>query len=215
MCMSKRKNKNKRTNYNHEQKYMQVVAAISYFLEIDEAETNRQMAQRKAQRFLKMASFVGATILLALIFVTSFNFDFSWMGNIKEWFSELYISLYVYVFITGAVLFLERSFRLDQKPWFGYTWPFVSFFISMLISKTMTAYIVPGEFNVIAFFIALGGLMAFFIMSSSVKMGKEKANNENTIAKKAKQIIEDNPEIVDEVIGDFEASIDENEKDEN
>ena len=202
--MKKKKQHNKSKDY--EEKYKAVAAALSFMGSIRQEERRKEQAKKKAQHVLSIMSFVGSCAVATLLFVTNFRFDFSWMTSFGEWYSELFISLAIYTILTGLVLMLERRFKLDQSAAFGYIWPFVGFMVSMLLTKSMTAYIMNGEFNLIAGLIMLGGLLTYFLMSNAVKMGKLKAQEEISMVEKAMSILEDNPEIVDDVLTDFEKS---------
>ena len=210
----KTKRKNKAKNKKHEDDYKRVAAALAYVFEKQEEERKRETVKRKTQKFVSIVTFVLASVLVALTFVTDYSFNFSWMLSFGEWFNELSVSLYVYVFISGVVLLLEKKIKLDQHPWFGYTWPFVGFIVSMFLSKTMEASIIKGEFNSIAGMIMMGALFAYLIMSNAFKYGKEKANEEMIIAEKATAILKENPDIVDEVLNDYELYLKENETNE-
>lgn len=198
----KKKNKTDRTD--HYKKYRQVCAALAYFSEMEYENKRKEEARRKTQRFLSKATLFGSIALLAINFVTDLSFDVSWMANFGEWFSEIYVAFMTYTFLTALVLFFEKKFKFDQRPAFGYIWPFIGFFISLFLSKTITASLVPASFNYIIGISANGALLAYLWISSFVKLGKEEGERELNLAKKASEIIKNNPEIVEEVFNDYE-----------
>lgn len=207
--MSKKKSNKKQRNAQeqqeeHDRKYGAVMVAMYYLFEVEKAERKREEAKHKSQRVILWISLIGSIILIGFSLVTNISFDFSWMADASSWYNELYISLTIYVYLTGIVLFCERKLKLDQKASFGYIWPFIGFFISLFLSKTMTATIMVGAFNNIAGIVLIGMLLGYFIIETSVKLGKAKGQEYVDKLTKAQTIIDDNPEIVKEVVKDYE-----------
>lgn len=198
------KKKNKINKAEHDKKYNQVCAALAYFSEIRHENQKREEARRKSQSVLLKISLVGCVALLALDIVTRLDFDLSWMSSFGEWYNEIYVSLMIYTILTVIVMFFEKKLKFDQKPAFGYIWPFVGFFITTFLGKTITASMVPASFNYIIASIATGALLGYLWLSSFIQLGKEKGERELNIAKRASEILEENPEIVKEVLDDFE-----------
>ncbi len=194
----------KKNRKAHDEKYKAVAYALLYLTEKEEEEKKKELAKRKSQKVLLRLTFIGIIVMIGLSIVTNLTFDFSWMTKIEEWYSEIYISLMVYMLLTDIVVILERKAKFDQKPAFGYIWPFIGFFISMIISKTTSAYIVSGPVNVIISLAILGMFIGYRLILMSSKIGSEKAKKELRIRENALNILKENPEIVDEVITDFE-----------
>lgn len=207
--MSKKKHNSKRNKIDTEKKLL-VLSAMSFILDKEIEEQRRQIAKEKARKVLGWLTVAGAIILVSLSIINTFKFDISWALDIRRWYSNLYISLMVYIFITDVVLILERYFKMDQKPIFGYIWPFIAFLISLFISNTMSVEIMRGEprTTITIFFIDL--FPSIIMMSSSIKIGKDKASKEINLIEKASRIIEDNPDVVQEITEEYDEFIDKN-----
>ena len=72
------------------------------------------------------------------------------------------------------------------------------------MSKTIKATLVPASFNFIIGSIAIGALLGYLWLSSFIQIGKEKGEKELAVAKKAAEILEENPSVVEDVLRDFE-----------
>ena len=203
MSKKKRKTKKQITKEDKHEDYLVVLSAMAYIVEKEQEQEKREEAKYKAQRLIMWFTIVGSVLLVASLFIVNFAYDFSWMANAKKWFSDCYVSFMVYILITDIVFILEKRFNMDQKPVFGYGWPFVGFFISLLITNTVSVSFVHGEIRtiVVMFFILLfpSALMMYY----SFKTGKEIANQETNRMIKAKEIIEGNPEIVEQIAKDY------------
>ncbi len=203
--MSKTKNNNKTNHTNiDEQKYRAVAAAIAVVLQQEKESQEREIAKGKVKRVLGIFTMIGAIILIALSCISNYDYDFSWMSNLKKWYSDIYVSFLVYIMITDIVLVLEHKFNFDKKPLFGYMWPFIGFFISLLLTNSMNVSLVPYKSRTLITVFLLSLIPATVLMKLSFDIGKDKAKRKNDIIKKASNIIESNPEMVEKVWSDFE-----------
>lgn len=204
--MSKKKNKSQSSSRknNNDEKYLAVMSALAYLFEQQDEEEKRELAKAKTKRVIGWLTIIGATILIALSLISNYSFDITWASNAKKWYSDIYVSFMAYIVITDIVLVLEKRFKLDQKPLFGYIWPFVGFFITLFLTNTMNVDFIPGEprlkFSLFIIFLLPASLM----MSSSYKVGKEISNQRNGLLNKAKQIIDNNPDVVEDIMDDYD-----------
>ena len=190
-----------------DENYMIVAEALAYIFERKKAEEKRENAKRKARRMISIFTIIGSIILISLAQITTYSYDFSWMADAKKWYSDLFVSFMSYIFITDMIFILEKHCKLDQRPFFGYTWPFIGFFISLLLTNSVKAEFVLGEprMKIAIFLIFL--IPAISIMRSSYKTGEMIANRENETLNTIKKIVEDNPSTVEKVIEDFENDV--------
>lgn len=142
--------------------------------------------------------------MVTLSFLNNYSFDFSWMKDIKKWYSDIYISLVTYVIVTDIVLLLEKYCKMDQKPAFGYIWPFIGFFVSMVISNSINVEILSNEprKNTALFFLYLIPLV--WLMVTSFKTGEEINAREKELTEKATRIIKDNPKETNKILKDYD-----------
>lgn len=210
--MSKKKNKKRMSSKkitNDNEKYLEVMSALAYLFEKESEEEKRETTKLKIKRVIGWLTIVGATVLIALSFISDYSFDVSWMSNIKKWYSDIYVSFMAYIVITDIVLVLEKWFKFDRKPLFGYIWPFVGFAATLFLTNTINVDFIPGEPRLkIALFIFLL-LPASLMMSSSYKTGQEIAHQRNETLNNAKRIIEENPDTVKEVMDDYDNNLQE------
>lgn len=204
--MSKKKNKSASSSRknNNDEKYLAVMSALAYLFERQNEEEKRELTKAKIKRVIGWLTIIGSTVLIALSLISDYSFDITWASNAKKWYGDIYVSFMAYVVITDIVLILEKRFKFDQKPLFGYIWPFIGFFITLFLTNTMNVDFIPGEprLKISLFIIFL--LPASLMMSSSYKTGKEIANQKNGALSKAKQIINDNPDVVKDIVDDYD-----------
>lgn len=205
--MSKKKNNNRKPSYKieNDKKYFAVMSALAFIFEKEVGEEKRELANQKIKRVIGWLTIIGATILIALSLISDYSFDVSWMSNVKKWYSDIYVSFMAYIVITDIVLVLEKWFKLDQKPLFGYIWPFVGFVMTLFLTNTLNVDFIPGEprLKIALFIIFL--LPASLMMSSSYKTGKEIAHQRNETLRKAKQILDENPDTVKDILDDYDS----------
>ena len=205
--MSKKKHKNKNPKVDDplmDEKYRMVLSALAFVFETEKEEENRRQAKEKVRRVLNWFTVIGAVIVVALSFINNYLFDISWAKDIKKWYSDIYISFMVYIFVTDVVLILEKRFKMDQKPLFGYLWPFIAFSISLFLTNTIRVEIRTGELraNIALFCIYL--LPSILLMRETYKTGKARGEQKANLMRKAEQMINDNPDTVKQVLNDYD-----------
>ena len=204
--MSKKKNKNKASykGSTDDKRYFAVLSALAYLFEKEDEEKKRELAKAKVKRVIAWLTIIGTTVLITLSLISDYSFDVSWMTNAKKWYSDIYVSFTAYVIITDIVLVLEKQFKLDQKPIFGYIWPFIGFFITLFLNNTINVDLIPGEPRLKIALFAAFLLPSTLMMASSYNIGKKIAFQKNGTLNKAKQILEENPETVAEIMDDYD-----------
>lgn len=186
-----------------EMKYSSVLLALNYLFKKQDEEEKRELARIKTKRVIGWLTLIGLTVLIALSLISDYSFDVSWMADAKKWYSDIYVSFMAYIIITDIVLILEKQFKVDQKPVFGYIWPFIGFALTLFFTNTIDVDFIPGElrFKISLFIIFL--IPASLMMISSYKTGKEIAQQRKEELNKVEEIINNNPEIVKDIMSDY------------
>ena len=202
--MSKEKKQNaKFNNIKRDENYYIVLEALNYLFKKQDAEERRAIARIKIKKLIGLTTLIGAVVLIALSIISTYSFDFSWMTNGSKWYSDIYISFTAYIIITDIVMILEKYCNVDQKPVFGYIWPFVGFIITLILTNSLNVTFIDGEprLKVALFFVLL--LPASLMMVSSYRTGKEIARQKESELNKVKEIIETNPKVVETIMNDY------------
>lgn len=215
--MNKKMKKNRKTQHKakDENKYISVLAALDYLFERQDEEEKREFAKIKIKKVIGILTIIGATILIALSQISDYSFDVLWMANAKKWYSDIYVSFMAYIIITDIVLLLEKHFKVDQKPVFGYIWPFIGFLCTLFLTNTIRVDFIPGEprLKISLFIIFL--LPASLMMVTSYRTGKEITKQKAKMLGKAEEIVKANPKIVKEIMSDYDDFLEEFNKKEN
>lgn len=202
MSKKKRKLGLKENKPDVNDKYAQVLSALIFLGDKVKEEENREIARQKAKKVIVWLTLAGGALIIAFSQISTYSFNFSWLGDAKKWYSDLFVSFSAYIFVFDIVFLLEKYCKLDQKPIFGYIWPFIGFFISLFLTNSINVAIVTAEprMNIVIFVIVL--IPAAFLITSLYRNGKainkQKADNLN----KALAAINDNPSITKKILSD-------------
>lgn len=191
----------------HDDKYYEVADAISYILYLKEQEEIEEAAKIKGGKILTWIISILLLIFMSLNFISTYNFNFDWLSNIKLIYNEFYLGGFSYVVITSLVFCLNNRFGILRKSWFYYFWPLIAFIVTTFISNTVTvgfAGLSPRT-NLAGFCIAL--IISAFLMKSVRSTLKRMPNSKANKIENALKLLDENEDIVKEVLTDFKNDI--------